>query len=200
MDVDAAGERTPSLVSAPDTEKQSEMVSPGMATTTSDVSMTDVPSTSPTVIKAPIVALIPPSATSPVKRSPDLRVQMPPVPSFGGSVSGLSTATTPLSANGSLVQSPFSTSLPSPFTPSGLNGNVAHQSPVRKKLSLSDYRKSKVDKTAASKAGPGIAKLSAGVAEESKNGTALESIVDSPTGEKTAEGINGLQATSNGTL
>jgi len=54
-----------------------------------------------------------------------------------------------LSAGASLVQSPFSaTGFGSPFGISSLNGIAANPSPVKKKLSLSDYTKSRMNKGA----------------------------------------------------
>lgn len=89
-------------------------------------------------------------ATRPIKvKSPELRVQMPPVPAFSTSLS-VTAVTTPMSANGSVVQSPFSsTNLPSPFAPTVVNGIAATPSPIKKKMSLSEY-KNKANKAAAS--------------------------------------------------
>lgn len=85
------------------------------------------------------------SIISPLKhKSPDLRVQMPPIPAFGTpvSVSAPNSASTPLSAGGSMVQSPFSVNgfPPSPFAPTSVQGVAATSSPVKKKMSLSDYK------------------------------------------------------------
>lgn len=201
MDVDTASvaDTNPSLASPVESEKQTALVPLGLFGS-GDVVMADALSTSPTIAKPPQLTLAPPTstATSPIKlRSPDLRVQMPPVPTFGGAAaSTISTATTPLSATGSTVQSPFSTNLPSPFVPTALNGITAHQSPVRKKLSLSDYRKSKVDKTAAGKPGPTALKTSTSNLDEPKLAMVLDSVMDSPTAEKAAEGVNGTTTTT----
>lgn len=81
-------------------------------------------------------------------KSPELRVHMPPVPVFSSPTPAMS-ATTPISANGSMVQSPFSTTLPMPFSPATVNGVAASPSPIKKKMSLSEY-KSKANKAAAS--------------------------------------------------
>ncbi|CAK7238595.1 MAG: SET domain-containing protein 3 [Sporothrix thermara] len=76
----------------------------------------------------------------PVKRSPDLRVQLPKVPSFGDANPPSATTTTPLTA---------STVLQSPFAVASGNSNpfgspvVATPSPIKKKMSLSDYTKSR---------------------------------------------------------
>lgn len=89
-------------------------------------------------------------------KTPDLRVQMPPVPAFdGGGVM------TPLSST-STVQSPIVGNLPSPFAPP-VNGIATNPSPIKKKLSLSDYTKSRMNKAAGKIAGgpaavkPGLA-------------------------------------------
>lgn len=95
---------------------------------------------------------IPSLGANPLKqRSADLRVQMPPVPSFGSSTSLLSSNYTPLSATSPLVQSPFGGyTLPSPFGPPTVNSLTGTASPVKKKMSLSDY-KSRMNKVQAAK-------------------------------------------------
>ncbi|KAH6895311.1 hypothetical protein B0T10DRAFT_212488 [Thelonectria olida] len=81
-------------------------------------------------------------------KTPDLRVQLPPVPAFDNSGLGIQNVTTPQLANG-LVQSPISNgNLPSPFAPPAVNGVAPHPSPIKKKLSLSDYTKSRMNKAA----------------------------------------------------
>lgn len=88
------------------------------------------------------------SASSIKVKTPDLRVQLPPVPAFDNSGLGIQNATAPLSTNG-VVQSPLSNgNLPSPFVPSAINGVAPHPSPIKKKLSLSDYTKSRMNKVA----------------------------------------------------
>lgn len=82
-------------------------------------------------------------------KSPDLRVEMPPVPAFI-SPSGPLTVTTPSSLNGSSITSPFAApNLPSPFAAPATNGVAATPSPIKKKMSLSEY-KNKANKAAAS--------------------------------------------------
>ena len=118
-------------------------------------------------------------STSPAKlKTPDLRVQMPPLPHFNNTAGSIASATTPLSASGSILQSPFSTNMPSPFGPTMVNG--MQPSPIKKKLSLSDYRKSRMDKAAAGKP---LNKDTKAVLDEAKP-PLLESIADSPTAEK----------------
>lgn len=94
------------------------------------------------------------SVATPIKTdSPELRVQMPPVPAFVSPSSETAT-TTPMSTNGS-VQSPLSSTLPpSPLAPSGANGVMAATltaaSPIkeRKKLDLGGYMRRKAEKAA----------------------------------------------------
>lgn len=89
-------------------------------------------------------------AAGPIKvKSPELHVQMPLIPAFTSPLS-VTAVTTPMSATGSVVQSPFSsTNLPSPFAPSVVHGVAATPSPIKKKMSLSEY-KNKANKAAAS--------------------------------------------------
>jgi hypothetical protein len=71
---------------------------------------------------------------------------------------------------------------------------------MKKKLSFSDYKRSRSDKTAASKAGPGATRLSTSTSDDSKMASTLDSIVDSPTGEKAAEIVNGVTAATTGSV
>jgi len=99
------------------------------------------------------------AAETPVSkhRSPELRVQMPPVPAFGALSPAASTTSTPLSTAASAVLSPFSAQgLPSPFP---VNGTTATPSPVKKKLSLSDWTKSRANKAAAGRPSIGTTML-----------------------------------------
>ncbi|OAQ86731.1 PHD-finger domain-containing protein [Purpureocillium lilacinum] len=118
-------------------------------------------------------ALVPNGAASgPEKKTPDLRVQMPPIPAFDNT--GL--VTTPLSASGAPGQSPISGTLASPFAPPAVNGIAVIPSPAKKKLSLSDYTKSRMNKAAGKVAG-GSALLKPGLAspEEIKVEVTFES-------------------------
>lgn len=134
----------------------------------SDTAMTDAPAAaSPTTVRPPT-----PGGDETVKvKSPELRVQMPPVPIFGAA--NQNTAMTTPQSN--LVQSPFSAGgMTSPFVPPAVNGVAVHPSPVKKKLSLSDYTKSRANK-----------KPSSGLktpADESR--PPLEVIPDMPNGER----------------
>lgn len=95
---------------------------------------------------------------TPVKtKTPDLRVQMPPVPAFDNTGLSAPMSTTPMSATSSVALSPFAVNgMPSPFQQSAINGAIAKQSPIKKKLSLSDYTKSRMKKGGAKEPnGPG---------------------------------------------
>lgn len=82
-------------------------------------------------------------------KSPDLRVEMPNVPTFISPASA-TMVTTPISANGSTTILPFSaTNATSSFAPPAVNGIAANPSPIKKKMSLSEY-KNKANKAAAS--------------------------------------------------
>ncbi|KAI1493507.1 hypothetical protein F5X96DRAFT_185091 [Biscogniauxia mediterranea] len=157
---------------------------PAQTSPTGDVSMEDAPSVSPTETK------VPPTDTAitptPIKtKSPELRVQMPPVPAFNSSPNN--TATTPLSSTGNVVQSPFSANnLPSPFPPPLVNGNTVHPSPVKKKLSLSDYTKSRMNKAAAAKPSTPL-KPPNTIPEEAKSPTSTDTVMLEPSVEKNTD-------------
>ncbi|PHH88286.1 hypothetical protein CDD83_7752 [Cordyceps sp. RAO-2017] len=116
-------------------------------------------------------------------RTPDLRVQMPPVPAFDAS----GAMATPLSTSSTAAHSPISGSLPSPFAPSAVNGIAVTPSPVKKKLSLSDYTKSRMNKAAGKTVG-GSAILKPGLAspEEIK----VDVTMEPPATEKPDETIS----------
>ncbi|KAM4056635.1 PHD-finger domain-containing protein [Hirsutella rhossiliensis] len=130
-----------------------------------------VPTTAPTTTVA-IAAATGGTAPEQIKiKTPDLRVQMPPVPTFdGGGV-----VTTPLSASSTTIHSPIVGGLPSPFAPPAVNGIAINPSPIKKKLSLSDYTKSRMNKAAGKMVG-GSAVLKPGLAspEEIKVDVSLE--------------------------
>lgn len=108
--------------------------------------MSDAPSVSPTTSKAPGLPLVKSESGVEQVKAPELRVQMPPVPGFGNVNAAVPGMTTPQSAYGSSLQSPFALSnMTSPFASSAVNG-MAQPSPVKKKLSLSDYTKSRANK------------------------------------------------------
>ncbi|KAI9704801.1 MAG: hypothetical protein M1836_006581 [Candelina mexicana] len=133
-------------------------------------------------------------------RSTALRVQLPPTPQFSmSSASTHSSAGTPTSAAGSVIQSPFhANNYPPTFSPS-ISSGVA-PSPVKKKLSLSDYvsRRSKAETPAATpttEKAPhttspnlqhSLLKTSSSLTEELKASGALEgsTTVDTPVKEE----------------
>ncbi|KAI9720191.1 MAG: hypothetical protein M1812_003009 [Candelaria pacifica] len=133
-------------------------------------------------------------------RSTALRVQLPPTPQFSmNSASTHSSAGTPTSAAGSVVQSPFHANSYPPAFSSAVATSVA-PSPIKKKLSLSDYvsRRSKAETPAstpttdkpAHATSPnlpfGLLRMSSSLAEEVKAPGTLEgsAIVDTPTKEE----------------
>lgn len=139
-------------------------------------------------------------------RSPELRVQMPPTPTFTTpNMSGpLSGPATPSSAAGSIAQSPFGTvHFPSGFPPTVVNGIGQHASPIKttKKLSLSDYKASRMKRNdtsantnkqlgGSSPTAPSVVlKPSLSTIEETKANGLLEgsTIIDSPFLEKSVD-------------
>jgi len=191
MEIDSPSDiKTP--IPSPSLGTEPERISPtGSAglRDSSDTLMPDTPAVSPTTLR---LNGITPSNPIKHKMSPDLRVQMPPVPAFGSpTASAPSSATTPLSAGASLVQSPFSaTAFTSPFGISSLNGVAANPSPVKKKLSLSDYTKSRMNKSAASRPSVGTTVLRPiPNSEDPKSATSVDTggTLDSPTAEKLNE-------------
>ncbi|KAI3402176.1 hypothetical protein diail_105 [Diaporthe ilicicola] len=145
---------TKSSVGSPSTvDKQCSLSSPPSAADV-DVPMPDAPpAPANTGASSPLLT----NGTGPVispkdAKSPELRVSMPPPTAFTSptSATSVTATTTPISTNGSVTQSPFSTvNLPSPFAPPVANGITATPSPIKKKMSLSEY-KNKANKAAAS--------------------------------------------------
>lgn len=128
--------------------KQISLSSP--ASVDVDTVMSDAPKASAPHGDSPPIGIDTISVNGLVKiRSPELRVQMPPVPAFTASPAAMA-ASTPISAT-STVQSPLSASIvPSPFSSLVVNGVAANPGPVKKKMSLSEY-KNKASKAAASR-------------------------------------------------
>ncbi|ROW14543.1 hypothetical protein VPNG_03198 [Cytospora leucostoma] len=128
--------------------KQSSVSSPESVADV-DTPMPDAPSVMANVSVSPRLTNGTGPASNLIKvRAPELRVHMPPVPAFTSSTS-VPSATTPISANISVVQSPFSANPSNPFAPPIPNGVAVNPSPVKKKMSLSEY-KNKASKAAAS--------------------------------------------------
>jgi hypothetical protein len=84
-----------------------------------------------------------------------------------------------------MVQSPLLGTLPSPFAPPAVNGIAAHPSPIKKKLSLSDYTKSRMNKAGKTAGGNTLHKPSISSPEDTK----VDIILESPSVEKAAENL-----------
>ncbi|KAL2159399.1 hypothetical protein VTH06DRAFT_2403 [Thermothelomyces fergusii] len=127
-------------------------------------------------------------------KSLDLRVEMPPVPTFPTPAPVVSPASTPASAGPKTAQSPFSgASFASGFPPPSVNGVAPSPSPVKKKLSLSDY-KSRMNKAAAARPSVATTLLKPVLsADEPKSATSADggASASSPIPEKAAEGSGG---------
>ncbi|KAI1804204.1 hypothetical protein F4811DRAFT_571398 [Daldinia bambusicola] len=165
--------------------KQLDKPTPPQLDSSTDIPMEDAP-VSPTDVKNSLAAT--PAVPKSIKnKSPELRVQMPPVPAFNGTI--LPNVTTPLSASGTPAQSPFSGhNLPSPFTPASVNGVAVHPSPIKKKLSLSDYTKSRMNKAAAAKPVGTSLKPPSTVLEEAKSPTSSDiTVLETPVTDKSVE-------------
>lgn len=126
-------------------------------------------------------------------RSMDLRVQLPPVPAFGSSTS----APTPLSATSPMMQSPFaSNNLAHHFGLSSGIGVAVTPSPIKKKMSLSDYKSR--HKTARPSIGTAPLKTSVSMSnvEEPKSASSVDTSAAgaSPATEKAVE----TQVSTNG--
>lgn len=152
MDLDSPTTTKSSLGSPSTAHKQCPLSSPASAADV-DAPMPDAPApvsvvtSSPPLTNGNLPVINPKEA-----KSPELRVSMPPPTAFTSPTSATSATavTTPVSTNGSVAQSPFSTAnLPSPFAPPVTNGNTVTPSPIKKKMSLSEY-KNKANKAAAS--------------------------------------------------
>ncbi|ETS82636.1 hypothetical protein PFICI_04512 [Pestalotiopsis fici W106-1] len=175
MDIDSPTDRSSRLLSPVATKEQPQVDQGG------DAMMTDATLVSPTDTRAfsPIETL----ASRQVKpNSPELRVQLPPVPGFNGALAiAASPTTTPMSAAGSLA-SPFGPG------PAAVNGLSSNPSPVKKKLSLSDY-KSRMNKGMAGKPASSTSlKTPTAIIEEAKSPVSVDvHMSDLPVAEKTTE-------------
>ncbi|KAI2620025.1 hypothetical protein GGR54DRAFT_112636 [Hypoxylon sp. NC1633] len=184
MDLDSPTTEQSLAIVIPEAAKHEKLTVLPHTNSPADIPMTDASSLSPGQGKASLVVI--PSATAPNKnKSPELRVQMPPVPIFTNTTNP--NATTPLSATGTLAQSPFSTNLPSPFPPPSINGAAVQPSPVKKKLSLSDYTKSRMNKAAAAKPMGALKPPPTTVVEEAKSPSSDTVMVDHPGADKSAD-------------
>ncbi|POS74685.1 PHD-finger domain-containing protein [Diaporthe helianthi] len=152
MDLDSPTTTKSSLGSPLNAHKQCPLSSPTSAADV-DASMPDAPPAPGNVVafSAPLTNGNVPVVTPKGAKSPELRVSMPP-PALTSPTSATSVAavTTPISTNASASQSLFSTAnLPSPLAPPLTNANTATPGPIKKKMSLSEY-KNKANKAAAS--------------------------------------------------
>jgi uncharacterized protein len=183
MDIDSPVEAmTPSL--SPTQAKVPILPDVAPPANSNDTPMPDAPNEEPK-----LNGIAPLLAKALKLKSPDLRVLMPPVPAFGTPSPSVLSATTPHSAGASLVQSPYSATAASPFGGSALNGIAVNPSPVKKKLSLSDYTKSRMNKGAAGRPSVGTTMLKPiSNSEDPKSATSVE--LDSPTAEKINEATN----------
>ncbi|KAI0165622.1 hypothetical protein GGR57DRAFT_128547 [Xylariaceae sp. FL1272] len=159
--------QSPADVRSPDLNRAEKSRStPAEMDTMSDMPMVDDPPQPESHDQTAVVSL---SAVNAKVKSPELRVQLPPVPVFSNT-SAVASAPTTLSANGTITQSPFPTnSISSPFGPPSVNGAAVQPSPVKKKLSLSDYTKSRMNKVAAAKSLASPLKPSTTIIEEAKS-------------------------------
>jgi hypothetical protein len=188
MSVESHGDRDP-VVSSLASTKEAEMVPESDVLTggPKDHPMPDAQPLSPmhTTTAAPAPTISPVS-----NKSPDLRVEPPPVPVFQSPTSAASPTSTPVSAGPRAAQSPFSvTDFASPFPPPPINNAAATPSPVKKKLTLSDYRRmNKFGGATRPSVGTPLSKLQSG-ADEPRSATSTESgaLASSPIPDKPAE-------------
>lgn len=176
MEVDAA--TAPPLPTPPATAPTDQ---PSTSAVSEDAPMPDASSVSPTTSKPAPILTNGPLSLGPIKtKSPELRVQLPPVPAFNSA--STASATTPMSAS-SIIQSPFGSGLVSPFGPPTVNG-ITNPSPVKKKLSLSDYTK---NRKAAAASRPSVGtnlKPGTSIPEDPKSASSVDMVVESPVVEK----------------
>ncbi|KAJ2978721.1 hypothetical protein NUW58_g7407 [Xylaria curta] len=160
---------------------------PASTSASEDTPMNDAPLASPSSTKAaPVSELTPPKAAK--VKSPELRVQLPPVPAFS-SPSAVGSATTPVSAIDGAVQSPFpANNLNGTLVVSPATGAPVHPSPAKKKLSLSDYTKSRMNKAAAAAKSSASLKPPATVIEGAKSPISTDTVMsDSPVNDKSVD-------------
>ena len=152
MDIDSPSmKQTARFPSSEPVKVISLPVVPHHAELDADAAMTDAPPMSPTDTRPSSTTTTPDAGLATKATSPDLRVQMPPPSLFNASSVSVSPANS-APVSGSIVQSTFPSNLPNPFGQVSVNGTAAQPSPVKKKLSLSDYTKSRMNKAAAAAA------------------------------------------------
>ncbi|UKZ73605.1 hypothetical protein TrVFT333_001253 [Trichoderma virens FT-333] len=140
MDVDDA-----EVDQKPDPSKSEiELQQPPSPPPTEDVVDTQVPDVLPPPPPEEAPASLSEAEVTPEKpKAPELRVQLPTLPALDASTATAPSATTPLSASSSAIQSAIISSINTT-----VNGVIAAPSPIKKKLSLSDYTKSRMNKAA----------------------------------------------------
>jgi hypothetical protein len=141
--------------------------------------------------------LIKEAQATPVKiKALELKVQLPTTSALDSSAAAAPTTTTPSSATSSIVQSAITSgNLSSPFS-AAVNGAVATPSPIKKKLSLSDY-KSRMNKVAAK---PSISLISTKSTLSEADEIKLENPIESTAIEKVESAVapSAPAATTNG--
>ncbi|KAJ4300505.1 SET domain-containing protein 3 [Collariella sp. IMI 366227] len=186
MDIDSPADQA-KLLASPASTREAETAGPDLsvAREPKDHPMPDARSVSPTNTTrqspTPVIAI--------KDKTINLSVQMPLVPILEQPASATPSTSTPVSAGPAAIQSPFSAiSLTSPFGPPSINGVVATPSPIKKKLSLSDY-KHRMNKAAAARPPVGTTLLKpASGSDEPKSATSIEGEPkNSPIAEKVSE-------------
>ncbi|ODA76210.1 hypothetical protein RJ55_08055 [Drechmeria coniospora] len=100
-------------------------------------------------------------------KTPDLGIQIPPVPAFDNSA--LATTPLPVTSTSATVQSPSCSTLASTLPSPVVSSLAISPSPAKKKLSLSDYTKSRMNKSVG-KAASGLGLVKPGLASLDDNG------------------------------
>ena len=197
MSVESHGDQD-ALLSSPASTKEAEK-GPGSDVLTSGPKDHPMPDARP-LSPLHTVATAPPPTTSPVSnKSPDLRVEPPPVPVFQSPTLATSAASTPVSAGPRATQSPFSaTAFTSPFPALPINSTTATPSPMKKKLTFNDY-KSRMSRAAGSRPSIGTTTLKPlANADEPKSATSVDggALAGSPVPEKPAEPVVKTETTA----
>jgi len=191
MSVESHGDRDTPLTSPLSTRDRDSENESGVEVTVGEPKDHPMPDARPISPMNTAAGGIAPTKSLAKNKSPDLRVELPPVPALQntGFISSPASST-PVSAGPRIVQSPFSvTSFSSGFPPPSINGVAASPSPVKKKLSLSDYR-SRMSKAAAARPSVGTTLLKpVSGADEPKSATSTDggAPASSPLPEKPTE-------------
>lgn len=133
------------------------------------------------------------SETGKTTTTPDLRAQLPPVPAFDNT--GLvATPSAPTATAPPLP--PVSAASSSPFAPPAVNGIAVNPSPAKKKLSLSDYTKSRMNRAVGKTVAAGPALLKPGLA--SPDDIKVEVTFEPPSVDKADDTVSPSTTTFNG--